>query len=284
IEHADALVLAVPVSAMRTVAIDIHEHLKTLNKQVLVVHVAKGLELNSYKRVSEVLSEVFDDTTVSDICVLSGPSHAEEVAEKQPTTVSVASINVDGAKVMQDIFMTDYFRVYVNSDLIGVEIGGVLKNIVVLVVGALSRYVFADIPKPAVLTRGLHEIAALGTQLRANPLTFLGLSGMGDLIVTATSQHSRNYRCGQMLASSLSLEEAVDQMGMVVEGVNTTRAAYELSSRVDVEMPITKTLFGYLFEGMNEDEAFQALMQREKTSESEGLKQLLENQIKNSHS
>lgn len=284
IEHADALVLAVPVSAMRTVATDIHEHLKTLNKQVLVVHVAKGLELNSYKRVSEVLSEVFDDTTVSDICVLSGPSHAEEVAEKQPTTVSVASINVDGAKIMQDIFMTDYFRVYVNSDLIGVEIGGALKNIVALAVGALSGYGFGDNPKAAVITRGLHEIAALGTKLGANPLTFLGLSGMGDLIVTATSQHSRNYRCGQMLASGLSLEEAVDQMGMVVEGVNTTRAAYELSSRVDVEMPITKTLFGYLFEGMNEDEAFQALMQREKTSESEGLKQLLENQIKNSHS
>src|SRR5699024_3806009 len=147
IEHADALVLAVPVSAMRTVATDIHEHLKTLNKQVLVVHVAKGLELNSYKRVSEVLSEVFDDTTVSDICVLSGPSHAEEVAEKQPTTVSVASINVDGAKIMQDIFMTDYFRVYVNSDLIGVEIGGALKNIVALAVGALSGYGFGDNPK-----------------------------------------------------------------------------------------------------------------------------------------
>ncbi|MBF0753367.1 MULTISPECIES: NAD(P)H-dependent glycerol-3-phosphate dehydrogenase [Jeotgalicoccus] len=280
--HAELLVLAVPVNAMRSVASDLNGYLEELNKQVLVVHVAKGLELNTYKRVSEVLEEVFDEARVSDICVLSGPSHAEEVALKQPTTVSTASLSEEGAEIIQDVFMTDYFRVYVNNDMVGVEIGGALKNIVALAVGALAGYGFGDNPKAAVITRGLHEIARLGTKLGANPLTFLGLAGMGDLIVTATSQHSRNYRCGQMLAGGLTLKEATEQMGMVVEGVNTTRAAYELSEQHDVEMPITKVLYGYLFNGISEDEAFTALMKREKTSESEGLKQLLESQIKNS--
>lgn len=282
VNHAEVLVLAVPVNAMRSVASEINILLEQLNKKVLVVHVAKGLELNTYKRVSEVLAEVFDESRVSDICVLSGPSHAEEVAEKQPTTVSTASINTTGAKVVQDIFMTDYFRVYVNNDMVGVEIGGALKNIVALAVGALAGYGFGDNPKAAVITRGLHEIARLGTKLGANPLTFLGLAGMGDLIVTATSQHSRNYRCGQMLASGLSLQEAIDSMGMVVEGVNTTKATYELAAQHEVDMPITNVLYGYLFNGVSEDEAFSALMGREKTSESEGLKQLLESQIKNS--
>lgn len=282
VSHGEVLVLAVPVNAMRSVAAEINQLLGDLNKEVLIVHVAKGLELNTYKRVSEVLEEVFDPEYVSDICVLSGPSHAEEVAEKQPTTVSTASIHSKGAEIIQDVFMTDYFRVYVNNDMVGVEIGGALKNIVALAVGALSGYGFGDNPKAAVITRGLHEIARLGTKLGANPLTFLGLAGMGDLIVTATSQHSRNYRCGQMLAGGLSLEEATEKMGMVVEGVNTTRATYELAEKYDVDMPITKVLYGYLFNDISEDEAFSALMKREKTSESEGLKQLLESQIKNS--
>lgn len=282
VSHGEVLVLAVPVNAMRSVAAEINQLLGDLNKEVLIVHVAKGLELNTYKRVSEVLEEVFDPKYVSDICVLSGPSHAEEVAEKQPTTVSTASIHTTGAEIIQDVFMTDYFRVYVNNDMVGVEIGGALKNIVALAVGALSGYGFGDNPKAAVITRGLHEIARLGTKLGANPLTFLGLAGMGDLIVTATSQHSRNYRCGQMLAGGLSLEEATEKMGMVVEGVNTTRATYELAEKYDVDMPITKVLYGYLFNDISEDEAFSALMKREKTSESEGLKQLLESQIKNS--
>lgn len=280
--HAELLVLAVPVNAMRPVAAELNSLLKKLEKKVLVVHVAKGLELDTYKRVSQVLEEVFDEDRVTDIGVLSGPSHAEEVALKQPTTVSTASIREEGAKVIQDAFMTDYFRVYVNNDMVGVEIGGALKNIVALAVGALSGYGFGDNPKAAVITRGLHEIARLGTKLGANPLTFLGLTGMGDLIVTATSQHSRNYRCGQMLAGGMSLEEATEKMGMVVEGVNTTRATYELAKQYDVDMPITKVLYGYLFNGISEDEAFNALMKREKTSESEGLKQLLESQIKNS--
>lgn len=282
VEHAEVLVLAVPVSAMRPVATELNTLLTELNKTVLVVHVAKGLELDTYKRVSEILEEVFDEDRVSDICVLSGPSHAEEVAEKQPTTVSTASLRAEGAKVIQDIFMSDYFRVYVNNDMVGVEIGGALKNIVALAVGALSGYGFGDNPKAAVITRGLHEIAHLGTKLGANPLTFLGLTGMGDLIVTATSQHSRNYRCGQMLASGLSLEEATEKMGMVVEGVNTTRATFELAEQHQIDMPITQTLYGYLFNDISEEEAFTALMNREKTSESEGLKQLLESQIKNS--
>lgn len=280
ISHAEVVVLAVPVKAMRQVTRELHGHLKTMHKKVLLVHVAKGLELDSHLRVSEIISEETDDETVQDICVLSGPSHAEEVARQAPTTVSAASMGPDGAKVIQDIFMNQYFRVYHNDDMTGVEIGGALKNIIALAIGVLHGLNFGDNAKAAIITRGLQEIARLGTRMGADPLTFLGLTGMGDLIVTATSMHSRNYRCGIMLAEGRSVEEAQEEMGMVVEGVNTTRAAYELATQYEVEMPITKVLYKYLFEDISQEEAFYALMMREKTGETDDLKEVLQQQYK----
>lgn len=278
--HADIIVIAVPVKAVRAVSRELEKTLLLQNRKVLIVHVAKGLELGTHLRVSEIINEEMSDQTASDICVLSGPSHAEEVALKSPTTLSTASIKNEGVKTIQDVFMNENFRVYVNEDLVGVEIGGALKNIIALAIGTLHGLGFGDNAKAATITRGLHEIARLGVKMGANPLTFLGLTGMGDLIVTATSEHSRNFRCGIMLAEGLTLPEAEEKMGMVVEGVNTTKAAYELSDQYGVEMPITKVLYQYLFHDISEQEAFSKLMQREKKSETDGLKDLLENQLK----
>lgn len=280
VSHAELVVIAVPVKAVRSVSKKLETTLKKLEKQVLIVHVAKGLELDTHLRVSEVIAEEMSEGTASDICVLSGPSHAEEVALKSPTTVSTASIKNEGVGTIQDVFMNENFRVYVNEDLVGVEIGGALKNIIALAIGTLQGLGFGDNAKAATITRGLHEIARLGVKMGANPLTFLGLTGMGDLIVTATSEHSRNFRCGIMLSSGLSLSEAEEKMGMVVEGVNTTKAAYELSDKYGVEMPITKVLYQYLFHDISEKEAFSKLMGREKKSETDELKVLLEKQLK----
>ncbi len=279
-DHAALIVLAVPVKAIRAVSNQLNEILKGLNKKVLIVHVAKGLELGTYMRVSDVISEEMTEDTMLDVCVLSGPSHAEEVALKSPTTVSIACKNAESLQTVQDVFMNKYFRVYRNDDMTGVEIGGALKNIIALAIGVLHGLEFGDNAKAAIITRGLQEIARLGTRMGASPLTFLGLTGMGDLIVTATSMHSRNYRCGIMLAEGKSVDEAQEQMGMVVEGVNTTKAAYELSKEYGVEMPITEVLYKYLFHGITQEEAFYALMMREKTGETDELENLLEKQYK----
>lgn len=278
--HCELIVLAVPVKAIRNVSKDLNLILKENHKKVLLVHVAKGLELNTHMCVSDIITEEMSDEIVSDICVLSGPSHAEEVARKAPTTVSTASKNIKDLKTVQDVFMNKYFRVYRNDDMTGVEIGGALKNIIALAIGVLHGLQFGDNAKAAIITRGLQEIARLGTEMGASPLTFLGLTGMGDLIVTATSMHSRNYRCGIMLAEGKSVKEAQEEMGMVVEGVNTTKAAYELSAKYEVEMPITKVLYQYLYHEISEEEAFYKLMMREKTGETDELKEALDKQYK----
>ncbi|WP_020008348.1 NAD(P)H-dependent glycerol-3-phosphate dehydrogenase [Salinicoccus albus] len=278
--HCEMIVLAVPVKAIRSMSSNLHSILKENQKKILLVHVAKGLELNTHMCVSDIIADETSDETVSDICVLSGPSHAEEVARKSATTVSTASKSLENVETVQDVFMNKYFRVYRNDDMTGVEIGGALKNIIALAIGVLHGLQFGDNAKAAIITRGLQEIARLGTRMGANPLTFLGLTGMGDLIVTATSMHSRNYRCGIMLAEGKSVEEAQELMGMVVEGVNTTKAAYELSAKYEVEMPITKVLYQYLFQEISEDEAFYKLMMREKTGETDELKEVLEKQYK----
>ena len=279
IKHGDILILAVPVKAVRTVSKQINDYLNELDKQVLICHVAKGLELGTHKRVSEIIIEEIDEKNYTDVAILSGPSHAEEIALKQPTTVSTASINKTGQKQIQDVFINKYFRVYENNDLIGVEVGGALKNIIALGIGILDGLGFGDNTKSAVITRGLHEIARLGTKMGANPLTFMGLTGVGDLIVTAMSEHSRNFRCGKMLASGQSLDDIVENMGMVVEGVNTTKAAYELAKIHDVDMPITNVLYEYLFESISETDALISLMMRERKSETEGLLEIMRNHL-----
>ncbi|RBN37964.1 glycerol-3-phosphate dehydrogenase, partial [Priestia megaterium] len=211
-----------------------------------------------------------------DIVVLSGPSHAEEVSRRQPTTVTSASTNIQAAEKVQDLFNNQqYFRVYTNPDVIGVEIGGALKNIIALAAGITDGLGYGDNAKAALMTRGLAEIARLGTVLGANPLTFSGLTGIGDLIVTCTSVHSRNWRAGNLLGKGKNLDEVLENMGMVVEGVRTTKAAYQLSQKYDVKMPIADALYNVLFNDVKAKDAVDALMSRTKTHEMEDLANVL---------
>ncbi|TWT28305.1 NAD(P)H-dependent glycerol-3-phosphate dehydrogenase [Planomicrobium sp. CPCC 101110] len=272
VEHAEVLVLAVPTKAIREVCASIRE---TLDKKVLFVHVSKGIEPDSLKRISEMIKEEIPEQWIEDVVVLSGPSHAEEVVQDQPTTVTAACENTRSAERVQDMFMNQYFRVYTNTDVIGVELGGALKNIIALAVGITSGLGYGDNAKAALMTRGLAEIARLGVKMGATPLTFSGLTGVGDLIVTCTSVHSRNWRAGNMLGKGKTIDEVLDEMGMVVEGIRTTKAAHQLAHKFDVPMPITDALFSVLFDGVSTEEAVNKLMARNKKNEMEDLINLL---------
>ncbi len=273
LEGLDTIILAVPTKAIREVLGNVKE---VVNNPITIVHVSKGIEPNTLLRISEIIEEVFPEPLRKDIVVLSGPSHAEEVSLRHPTTVSVSSKNMKAAERIQDLFMNQHFRVYTNDDLIGVEIGGALKNIIALAAGISDGLGYGDNAKAALMTRGLAEIARLGTKMGANPLTFSGLAGIGDLIVTCTSVHSRNWRAGNLLGKGHSLEEVLDNMGMVVEGVRTTKAAYQLSKKYEVKMPITEALYRVLFEGVHPKDAVDSLMNRSKTNEMEALVNILE--------
>lgn len=256
-----------PSSAMREVA---RQAAPYLSHHTLCIHATKGFEAETLKRMTTVLSEELNHSS-EDIVVLSGPSHAEEVIRKQPTTVVVASENIAAAEQAQDAFMNTYFRVYTNPDVVGVEVAGAIKNIIALGAGLSDGLGFGDNAKAALLTRGLAEISRLGTAMGANPLTFAGLAGVGDLVVTCTSKHSRNWRAGSMLSDGTPLTEVLNKMGMVVEGVKTTRAAHDLAKQYKVEMPITAELYQVLFAHASPRDAVENLMGRLKTNENEQI-------------
>jgi len=263
---AELVLFAAPSAAMREVANLAAPHVAP---ETLVVHATKGFESATLKRMSTVLAEALGREDNGIVC-LSGPSHAEEVIDRHPTTIVVASANKECARAAQDFFMNDsYFRVYTNPDLIGVETSGSVKNIIALGAGLSDGLGFGDNAKAALITRGLAEIARLGIAMGANPLTFAGLAGVGDLVVTCTSRHSRNWRAGSMLAQDLPLEEVLARMGMVVEGVRTTESAYKLAKMHEVEMPITAQLHAVLFEGKSPRQAVLDLMGRDRTHEIE---------------
>jgi glycerol-3-phosphate dehydrogenase (NAD(P)+) len=271
-EQIDTVILAVPTKAIREVL----EKLSTAADQPLtIVHVSKGIEPDSLMRISEMIAQVMPSPLLKDIVVLSGPSHAEEVSQRHPTTVTASSENLVAAEKVQDLFINNNFRVYTNPDVIGVEIGGALKNIIALAAGITDGLGYGDNAKAALITRGLAEIARLGTKMGANPLTFSGLTGIGDLIVTCTSIHSRNWRAGNLLGKGQSLQEVLDNMGMVVEGVRTTKAAYQLAQKYEVDMPITNALYGVLFEGKNPKDGVDVLMGRTRTKEMEDLTNII---------
>lgn len=261
----EIIVIAIPSQHIR-------ENLKTFSKlfrsEHIIVCASKGIEENTLMRLSQVISE---EVPQSKVAVLSGPSHAEEVARNIPTTVVAASHNIDIAKKIQDVFMTPAFRVYTNLDIIGVEIGGALKNVIALCAGISDGLGFGDNTKAALMTRGLTEIARLGTALGAKQQTFAGLSGMGDLIVTCTSIHSRNRRAGILIGQGKKLEEALKEVKMVVEGVRTTKAGYALSKKYQIEMPITEQAYKVLFEGKDPKKAVANLMMRDKKHEVEDI-------------
>lgn len=268
IHESEVILLAVPTKAIRETAAQIAS---LLTKKVLVIHASKGIEPRTSKRISEMIAEELPETLRESIAVLSGPSHAEEVCLRLPTTVTVSATDECAMKKSQDLFMNQNFRVYTNPDLIGVEIGGALKNIIALGVGLISGRKLGDNAKAAFMTRGLAEMARLGIKMGANPLTFSGLSGLGDLIVTCTSVHSRNFRAGELLGRGYSLDEVLAQMGMVVEGVKTTEATYELAEKVAVDMPIVKQLYAVLFENKRIEAALAELMDRDKKAENVDL-------------
>ncbi|MDO5725409.1 MAG: NAD(P)H-dependent glycerol-3-phosphate dehydrogenase [Tissierellia bacterium] len=263
--HADAILMAVPTNSFRQV---LSEFKDKIRKDAIIINCAKGIEENSLKRLSEVSKEIAPENPYA---VISGPTHAEEVIEDLPSTIVSASENIDIAKTVQNYFMSQNFRVYTNEDLIGVELGGALKNIIALATGILDGIGFGDNTKAALMTRGIAEISRLGTSLGARPETFFGLTGIGDLIVTCTSMHSRNRRCGILIGEGKTLDEAVQEVGMVVEGVKTTNAAYKLAKNLNVDMPITKVLYEVLYKDKKLNECIEDLMLRKRKNEMEGL-------------
>lgn len=266
LEKVDAILFVVPTKAIRAVAKQVAEVIE--NKPV-IIHASKGLEQETHERISEILENEIPVEKRGSIVVLSGPSHAEEVAVHDLTTITAASKDEKAAEYVQHLFMNEYFRIYTNDDVVGVELGAALKNIIALGTGALAGLGYGDNAKAAIMTRGLAEISRLGEALGANPLTFIGLSGVGDLIVTGTSKHSRNWRAGFQLGQGKSLQEVLDHMGMIVEGVATTKSAYELSRKLKVEMPITETIYHVLYDGADVKEATRALMARDGKQERE---------------
>lgn len=266
IEDADAVLFVVPTKAMRDVA---KQFVAVCKNQPVIIHASKGLEQVTHERISEVLMEEIPENKRQDVVVLSGPSHAEEVAVKDVTTITAAAKNLECAEYVQRLFSNEYFRVYTNQDVIGVELGAALKNIIALGSGALHGLGYGDNARAAIMTRGLAEISRLGVAMGADPLTFIGLSGVGDLAVTCTSVHSRNWRAGDLLGKGHSLENVLENMGMIVEGVSTTKAAYELSRDLKIEMPITETIYKVLYEDEKVEKVVKDIMLREHKSEQE---------------
>ncbi|MCI8337025.1 MAG: NAD(P)H-dependent glycerol-3-phosphate dehydrogenase [Peptococcaceae bacterium] len=260
--EAEVVVFAVPSHVVRSVA---QEASSFIPQEAIIVNVAKGFEKDTLLRLSQVLAE---ELPTHDVVVLSGPSHAEEVAKKLPTTVVVSSLAMEAATEIQSVFMSDYFRIYTNDDIIGVELGGALKNIIALGAGIVDGLGMGDNTKAALMTRGLAEMARLGEAMGAKVFTFAGLTGIGDLIVTCGSMHSRNRRAGILLGKGHSLEDTLKEVGMVVEGVNAVANVHMLRQKYNVSMPISEMIYRVLFEGMDAKEAILTLMTRDKASES----------------
>lgn len=234
-----------------------------ISESIPVISIAKGMEIETGLRLSEVISQEINNPVV----ILSGPSHAEEVAFKIPTTVVTSSKDMKYANEIQDLFMTKEFRLYTNDDLIGVEVGGAVKNVIALAAGICDGIGYGDNTKAALMTRGMAEIVRIGTKLGGNSETFLGLTGMGDLIVTCGSLHSRNRKAGYLIGKGATPREAIDEVGMVVEGIKACEAFYELKEKMEVEMPIIDIVYKVLFDGVNPNTGVKKLLSRDKKSE-----------------
>jgi len=268
VEGAGLIVLAVPSQALRSVVEKLSLFLK---KDVYLVNTAKGLEIDTRMRMSQVVEDVLGREMKERYAVLSGPSHAEEVAREVPTVVTVAAYRKDTAFYVQDTYMSPVFRVYTNPDVAGVELGGALKNIIALATGMADGLGYGDNTQAALITRGLTEITRLGEAMGGDPRTFSGLSGIGDLIVTCGSQYSRNRRAGFMLGQGYSLEDTLKKIGMVVEGVHTTRAIHKVAGEMKIEMPITTACYNILYSNESARETVDLLMKRRKKHEIEEI-------------
>lgn len=262
VKDADMVLIGIPSKFVREVCLEAQPFMR---KDIIVVNTSKGLEEGSLKRMSEVVGECFPENK---IVVLTGPSHAEEVGRGIPTAVVAACEDRDTALYVQKVFSSKTFRIYINDDVIGSEIGGSLKNVIALACGVVDGMGCGDNTKAALMTRGIREIATLGVALGADNETFGGLSGIGDLIVTCTSMHSRNRRAGILIGQGTNPESAVRKVG-TVEGYFCTKTAYELCKKMNIEMPITEALWNVLFNGLSPVEAITELMSRPSKAETE---------------
>ena len=254
----ELLLLATPTQYLRSVLKQLQPFLEP--ERQLLVNVAKGIEVESWLRISEMVAEVLGRTRYA---VLSGPSHAEEVSRRVPTAVVAASENSADAELVQRIFLNDNFRVYTSADVVGVELGGALKNVMAIAAGIIDGMKLGDNPKAAMMTRGISEMGRLGELLGGKAQAFSGLSGIGDLIVTCTSGHSRNRHVGEELGRGRKLPEILQSMGMVVaEGVPTARGAYTLARKTGAETPIIDEIYAVLYEGRDVPTAIRNLMSR----------------------
>lgn len=258
------IVAAVPSQFLRSVIKRI-AHLDLTH--TIICNVAKGIENTTYMTMSEVMLDVLEHEKKDNLAILSGPSHAEEVSRQIPTAVVAASFKEKTAKVVQDAFLTPYFRVYLNDDIRGVELGGALKNVIAVAAGISDGAGFGDNTKAAIMTRGIYEITRLGVKLGAQPRTFAGLSGVGDLIVTCMSRHSRNRYVGEQVGKGRKLDDVLKEMVMVAEGVATAKSALELEKKYKVELPIITEVHRVLFEGKDARKATQDLMTRDTKGE-----------------
>ena len=261
LKDGDVTVLAVASPYIRSTA---HKMAPFVCKDQKIVNVAKGIEEKTLKTLSEVIEE---EIPQGNVAVLSGPSHAEEVGRGLPTTCVISAHSQETAEYLQSIFMSPVFRVYTTPDILGVELGGALKNVIALAAGTADGLGYGDNTKAALITRGITEIGRLGKKMGAQMETFYGLSGIGDLIVTCASKHSRNRKAGYLIGQGYTMEEAMKEVQMVVEGVYSARAARELAEKYEVEMPIITEVNRVLFEGKSAAEAVMDLMLRDKKVE-----------------
>jgi glycerol-3-phosphate dehydrogenase (NAD(P)+) len=260
-EDNDIIIVAVPTAYLR-ITLEKVKNIKTSSK--IIVSCTKGIENGSLLRPSEIIRSIFPEVAIA---VLSGPSHAEEVAKNIPTCVVSSAESKETARLIQELFMEDRFRVYTTSDVIGVEMGGALKNVIAIAAGICDGLDFGSNTKAALLSRGLQEIVRLGNQMGACTETFFGLSGMGDLVTTCISQFGRNRFVGERIGRGEKLADILNSMEMVAEGVNTTRSAFDLSKKYAIEMPITREVFSLLFENKDPLESISDLMLRQSKDE-----------------
>ena len=262
VKDIDTYIIAVPSQHVREVISNVQHEIK---RSTCIINIAKGIENHTLMTMSEVINDVLGDG--SKIVTLSGPSHAEEVIDSKPTAIVSASDDISLAKSVQDLFSTNKFRVYTNTDIKGVEIGGSAKNVIAIAAGFCDGVGYGDNTKSALITRGINEISRFGKTLGANAETFFGLTGIGDLIVTCDSIHSRNRKLGELVGRGKSLSNILSQSHMVAEGVKTAHSIYNLSSKLDIEMPICDAVYRVLYEGANPINEVDALMTRDLKSE-----------------
>tara|TARA_A100001011_G_scaffold397262_1_gene497715 strand:- start:12918 stop:13916 length:999 start_codon:yes stop_codon:yes gene_type:complete len=258
IDSADVVVLAIPSQSIRKLLTD---NRSNFNQNQFIVNVSKGIEIDTLMTVSEVIYDVLGNHYNKTV-TLSGPSHAEEVIQKHPTTLVAASSNLEAAQKIQDLFASDMLRTYRNKDIKGVELGGSMKNVIAIAAGICDGIGYGDNSKAALITRGMAEITRLGKKMSGKRKTFRGLSGFGDLIVTCLSKHSRNRQIGQAIGEGKSLKEIISDMNMIAEGIDTAKSVHQLQLKHNVEMPIHEAIYQVLFDNKNPKSAVTELMNR----------------------